>query len=116
MLPTVITVMCVTTPPELIAFATRNKNHANGHQRWRHDKNQNPTAQGLNHSGPGRGRPGIAKRATLGDRRDGRGKYEESNQRHTNKKERSLNPHSCKHLWPLTLPLGFSIHGSFRKW
>ena len=69
-LPIVVRVRRVIALPALIAFAINNENHANRHKRRRDDKNQNPTAQGLNHSSAGGGRLRIAERATLREGRE----------------------------------------------
>jgi len=87
--------MCVSGLPELIAFAMNNKNHADRHKGWRDDKNQNSTAQGLNHSSPGGGRLRIAERTTLRKGRERSGEHDQRNQRSTDKEERSLDPHLC---------------------
>src|ERR1019366_1510492 len=91
-LPLAVRVRRVMGLSELIAFAIHNKNHANRHERGRDDKDQNPTAQGLNHSSTGGGRLRIAERAALGEGWERGGEYDQSNQCNTNKQERSLDP------------------------
>src|SRR6266851_8689588 len=84
---------CVIGPSDLITFVINNENHANRHERGRDDKNQNPTAQGLNHSTTGRGRLRIAQRAALREGRERGGEHEQSSQPNSNKEERSLDLH-----------------------
>ena len=103
-LPLAVRVRCVIGLSELIAFAINNENHANRHERGRDDKNQNPTAQGLNHSSTGGGRLRIAERAALGEGRERGGEHDQSNQHNTNKQERSLDPHLSELNWKGTRP------------
>jgi len=81
-----------------MAFAINNENHANRHKGWRDDKNQNSTAQGLNHSSASGRRLRITERATLGEGWERRGEHDQRNQRNTNKQERSLDSHLCSYL------------------
>src|SRR5713101_3210272 len=92
-LPSAVRVGRVIGPSDLITFVINNENHANRHERWRDDKNQNPTAQGLNHSSTGGGRLRITERATLGEGRERGGEHGQSSQPYSNKEERSLDLH-----------------------
>src|SRR6202795_186747 len=83
----------VILPSDLITFVMHNENHANRHERGRDDKNQNPTAQGLNHSTTGGGRLRITERATLGKGRERSGEHGQSSQCNSNKEQRSLDLH-----------------------
>src|SRR5208282_3549385 len=78
---------------ELIALAIHNEDHAHRHERRRDDKNQNPAAQGLNHSSTGGSSLGIAERATLGKSWKRGGEQGDCNQCGSNAQERSLNLH-----------------------
>src|SRR6267143_6565628 len=92
-LPLAVRVGRVIVPSDLITFVMHNENHANRHERGRDDKNQNPTAQGLNHSTTGGGRLGITERATLGEGRERGGKHGQSSQPNSNKEEGLLDLH-----------------------
>jgi hypothetical protein len=52
---------------ELIALAANNKDHANRHESWRNDEDQNSAAQGLNHANARGSGLGIAQGAALGE-------------------------------------------------
>src|SRR6266478_2979147 len=83
-LPIAVRVRRLIILPDLIALAIHNENHAHRHERGRDDKNQNPTAQSLNHSSTGGGRLGVAERATLGEGGERSGEQGQSNQGNTN--------------------------------
>jgi hypothetical protein len=57
--------------PKLISLVVHNENHANGHQRGRKYKDQNPATQCLNHLSARGGSLGIAQGAALREGWDG---------------------------------------------
>ena len=91
-LPIALRVRRVVGLSELMAFAVHNKNHAHRHERGREDENQNPAAQGLNHSSTGGGCLRIAERATLGEGRERSGEHGQYNQRNGNAAETVSQP------------------------
>src|SRR5579864_250922 len=85
-LPVLTGFFCLSAPLELISFVMNDKNHTHRHERGRNDKDQNPTAQGLNHSSSCGGSLGVAKCAILGKYWKRDGQHNQSHQRAAKKK------------------------------
>src|SRR5579864_8637509 len=74
MLPVLARFVAVLNPPDLVALAVHEKNHADGSKRRRDDEDKNPVAQRLDHLRPGRGGLRVTQRTALGENRHGKDK------------------------------------------
>src|SRR5258708_2379494 len=99
-LPLVGSVRLVVVPSEVAALSAHNKNHADRHHGGRHDKDQNPAAQRLDHPSPSRRRLRVTESATLREGCLRRAQRQQSQNRNGDQERPSLEfDLLAQHIW-----------------